>query len=44
MMTVKLYMVGIAPLSWQVGLVRKKDNKSVWALGPFRFAIHKVPA
>lgn len=41
----KLFMVGFAPLSWRWGCVRTKPGvKSVYACGPFRFAIHNLGA
>ena len=36
----RLWMIGIAPTSWRLGLVRRNAVKSVWALGPLRFASH----
>lgn len=37
-----LFMVGIAPTSWRLGTVRSTPYKVVYALGPFRLAIHKI--
>lgn len=36
-----LFMVGVAPVSWRFGVVRHKPGvKTVFALGPFRMALH----
>ena len=38
-----LVMVGVAPLSWRLGVVRDKVGvKRVYALGPFRLAVHWI--
>lgn len=37
-----LLMVGIAPISWRFGIVRSTPYKIVYALGPFRLAVHKI--
>lgn len=37
-----LWMIGLAPFSWRLGLVKKTDRKSVYALGPFRYAWHDI--
>ena len=37
-----LFMIGIAPLSWRLGVVRRKPGKLVLAFGPLRFAAHVV--
>ena len=33
--------LSIFPTSWEIGKVTIR-NKTVWALGPFRFSIHRV--
>lgn len=36
-----LLMIGVAPLSWRLGVVRHKPGvKTVLAFGPFRVALH----
>ena len=35
------YSLSLFPVSWRFGVVRTKPTKTVWALGPFRFSIHK---
>lgn len=37
-----LALVGIAPFSWKLGVVRRKPQKFVLALGPFRFSFHNL--
>jgi hypothetical protein len=38
-----LFMIGIAPLSWRLGVTGKKPGKVVYALGPFRVSYHALP-
>ena len=37
-----MWMIGIAPFSWRLGLVKRTEFKGVYALGPLRFAWHWV--
>lgn len=37
-----LIMVGIAPFSWRLGVIRRKPGKLVFALGPFRLSLHDL--
>lgn len=37
-----MIFIGIAPLSWRIGLVRSKPGKRVYALGPLRLSLHSV--
>lgn len=37
-----LFLVGLAPLSWKLGVVRHKPGKLVVALGPIRFSFHNL--
>jgi len=37
-----LATIGIAPISWRLGVVRHTPYKWVFALGPFRLSIHKL--
>jgi len=37
-----LFMVGIAPFSWRLGVVRNKPGKWVGAFGPLRLSLHHV--
>lgn len=39
-----LILVGIAPFSWRLGVVRRKSGKLVLALGPLRCCFHNVAA
>ena len=39
-----LVLVGIAPLSWRFGVVRRKPGKLVRAFGPFRISFHNLKA
>lgn len=32
--------LGFCPLSWKIGCIRRKPNKVVYSLGPFRLALH----
>lgn len=38
------YGIGIVvfPTSWLLGVVRNRDDKKVFAIGPLRFCWHKV--
>lgn len=35
-------MVGIAPTSWRIGMIRNKPGKQVYAFGPLRLSFHKL--
>lgn len=35
-----LVMIGIAPLSWRLGVVRRKPGKLVLSFGPLRLSTH----
>jgi len=37
-----LVTIGIAPVSWRLGVVRHTTYKWVFAMGPLRFSIHKL--
>ncbi len=37
-----LILFGIAPLSWKVGVMRRKPGKLVLALGPLRLSLHDL--
>lgn len=37
-----LFMIGLAPLSWRLGVIRRKPGKTVWAVGPVRFSVHRL--
>lgn len=37
-----LALIGLAPLSWRFGTVRRKPGKMVWAFGPIRFSFHNL--
>ncbi len=41
MLAKKGYSLSIFPTSWQFGKVKIRD-KTVFAIGPFRYSIHKV--
>lgn len=36
------YFIGVFLTSWRLGCVRRKPEKTVWALGPLRFSLHRV--
>lgn len=37
-----LILIGLAPLSWRLGVVRSKPGKWVFALGPLRISAHNL--
>lgn len=37
-----LILIGIAPLSWRLGVTRSKPGKLVLAFGPFRLSLHNL--
>jgi len=37
-----LMMVGVAPLSWRLGLIKEKVGKVVYAVGPLRLSFHDL--
>jgi hypothetical protein len=37
-----LVLIGIAPISWRLGVVRSKPGKLVFALGPLRLSFHNL--
>lgn len=37
-----ILMIGLAPFSWKIGIVRSKPGKMVLGLGPLRFAYHFI--
>jgi hypothetical protein len=39
-----MLFIGIAPLSWRFGVVRRKPGKLVLACGPLRLSLHNMRA
>jgi hypothetical protein len=35
------FSLTLIPFSWHIG-VWKREKKTLWALGPFRFVIHRL--
>lgn len=37
-----LVLVGLAPISWRLGIVRRKPGKLVISVGPLRLSFHNL--
>lgn len=37
-----LVLIGVAPFSWRLGVIRHKRGKLVWAFGPIRLSFHNL--
>lgn len=37
-----LVLIGVAPLSWRLGIIRRKPGKMVLAVGPIRLSFHNL--
>lgn len=37
-----LALIGLAPISWRLGVVRRKPGKLVVAFGPLRLSFHDL--